>query len=289
MNSQASSTTAQAEAIQADQTDSQGPKVSGASGFAAALARIQEEEGGDDPVVSADGESVNDDESGKPRKSGKATPADLNALAESLGVKVEDLYKVKVPATGGRDAMTIGQIKDKFAEWESLETDRIAFDHSKVKVEADLEQAKEELRELIAVIPKEHLNKEALARVAGKLVERSRAQKAQVAAMFPEWKDESVRTAQLGEIETHLSGYGFSKQRIAALSSDPLMLKFIRDAAKRERQVAKALEAVKKTPVSKQTQQPGTRQAPRNSQPQQRSTIKPTTERERFSERFNRS
>ena len=288
MNSQASSNTDQGEQIQADQTD-QAPK-SGASGFAAALARIQKEEAGDEPVdSSADGQAIDDnDESGKPRKSGKAAPADLGSLAESLGVKVEDLYKVKVPASGGREAMTIGQIKDKFSEWESLETDRIAFDESKVKQEADFELAKQEIRELIAVIPKEHLNKEALGRVAAKLVERTKAQAGQVAAAFPEWKDEAVRTAQVADIENTLAAYGYSKQQAQTIR-DPRLLKLIRDAARRERQVTKALEAIKRAPANKQTQQPGSRQAPRQTTTSQRPSSKPTTERERFSQALNRS
>lgn len=290
MNSQASSNTDQADQIQADQTDSPAPnKVSGASGFAAALARIQKEEAGDEPAdSSADGQSIEEEESGKPRKSVKAAPADLGALAESLGVKVEDLYKVKVPASGGREAMTIGQIKDKFTEWESLETDRIAFDESKVKQEADFELAKQEIRELIAVIPKEHLNKEALGRVAAKLVERNKAQVGQVAAAFPEWKDEAVRTAQVADIENTLAAYGFSKQQAQTIR-DPRLLKLIRDAARRERQVTKALEAIKRAPANKQTQQPGSRQAPRQTTQSQRPSSKPTTERERFTQALNRS
>src|SRR5262245_39518371 len=117
MNSQASSSAAPSSQVQADQTPAVEHKQSGASGFAAALAKLEKDGAGEKPVGSAGGESADgDDKSGEPRKSVKATPEDLGALAQALGIKVEDLYKVKVPATGGRDAMTIGQIKDKFAE-----------------------------------------------------------------------------------------------------------------------------------------------------------------------------
>lgn len=287
MNSQALSSEGTSTPGQASQETE--PKVSGASGFAAALARIQTEEEGGGAQDNGDGDGSEElDESGKPRKSVKAVPADLGAMAEALGIKVEELYKVKVPATGGREAMTIGQIKDKFAEWASLETDRVAFDESKTKAEADLELAKQEIRELIAVIPKEHLNKEALARVAAKLVERNKAQGAQVAAAFPEWKDEAVRTAQVAEIEKTLSTYGFSKHEISAVK-DPRILKLVRDSARRERQIAKALESVRKAPPNKPAQQPGTRLAPRNSPQNQKPPGKPTSPRERFTEVLKRS
>lgn len=295
MNSQASSNQGQSTPDQASQAEPD-QKISGASGFAAVLAKLEKENADDagdgaDTVDSTDGDAVNDDDdSGKPRKSGKAAPVDLIAMAETLGVKVEDLYKVKVPASGGREAMTIGQIKDKFAEWSTLETDRVAFDESKAEAEAKLEQAKAEIREIVSMLPPGSLKQDALARVASRLAERSKAAEAQLSAAFPEWRDPAVKTAHMADIEKLMAGYGFTKREAAGIK-DARMLKLIRDSVRREALVRKALEEVKSTTQSRQTQQAGTRKPPGKpaNQDQSRNPIKPTTERERFSAALNRS
>lgn len=293
MNSQASSSQEPSTKGQAEPKGDD-PKIGGASGFAAVLAKLEGEtdEGGDadDSVDSTDGDDAGEDDSGKPRKSGKAAPADLEAVAETLGIKVEDLYKVKVPASGGREAMTIGQIKDKYTEWAGLETDRIAFDERKTEAEAKIELAKQELREIMAALPPGSLNKEALGRVAAKLAERNKANEAQLSAAFPEWRDPAVKTAHMSDINKLMAGYGFTPQQVAAIK-DPRMLKLFRDAARRETLVRKALEEVKSTTQSRQTQQPGTRKPTGNPGKQQQTPtiVKPTTERERFSAALNRS
>src|SRR5262245_16166484 len=102
------------------------------SSFATALAK--ELQAGEPVEPGQEGDDKGDGK-GKP----KAVPKNLDALAEALGVEVSELYGIEVPSkVQGRKAMTFGGMKDRFAEWDSLEADRLAFSESRVSAEAEL-------------------------------------------------------------------------------------------------------------------------------------------------------
>jgi len=253
---------------------------SGGGSFATALAKVLDDEKA--------GDETGDKGKASGESSDKAAPKDLTALAAKLGVKVEDLYNVSVPASGGREAMTIGQIKDKFAEWGSLEADRLSLTETKVQQERELQQARDELKELISAIPKESLNKETLQRAAVRLAEKTRAEGARVLEVMPEWRDEKTRNDDVADITKMLSGYGLPPHFVNTVQSAGL-LKFFRDASRREQQVRKALEQVRKRPAkpAPATLKPG---APRIAQQQQgRQNQRPSSERERFAQALSRN
>lgn len=256
------------------QTESQGSNLSGADSFAAALAREVEQESGDTDDNKTKGEP------GESRN--KAKPKSLNDLAERLGIEASELYEIAVPAGSGQEAMTLGQLKDRYQTWGTLEADRLAFTESQVQHQAQIEQGKQELRELMSMIPRDKLNTEVLQRVAARVAERNRALDAQVVEAIPEWKDAEKRTAEMGELSKMLASYGLQPAEVKAIR-DPRMLRFIRDAHRRAEQVRKALEAVK--PAARKPSQPsGGTGAPRKPGNEPRNSLRPQSGRERFSE-----
>ncbi len=281
MNSQASSSTPQAghqdeETSPADLNDDD--SSAGANDFATALAKLaQDDEDADD--------NEGADENGAPRESGKKVKLDsLESLASSLGIEVKELYEIKVPGSGGREAMTIGQIKDRFTSFSSLEADRLSLTEERVNQEAEFEQARAELRELLAVVPKEHLSQEKLSAAAQRVAARNAADGKRLLATMPEWRDEDRRTAEVTDIANLLGKYGIPAVFVKTVRN-PALIRFMRDAARREKQVQEALAAVKKVPRKKVVAQQTGRQPARIQSEQQRNQTpanKPTSERERF-------
>lgn len=251
----------------------------GAARFAASLA----EQVGDD-----DGESR--DDGNKDGGEGKPVdvPGDLNALAQRLGVDVAKLYDVKIPAPGGREAMTLGQIKDRYTAWSALETDRLASEERIRVQESELEIARQEFRELLNVIPREALNKEALTRAAEALAGKRSVAQQRMTATFPEWSDAERRKADMAEMGKTLAGYGLSTRYLESVT-DPGLMRFIRDAVRREAQVRKALESVRVEPRKKQASTgPARRAAPAAPANQGNGNRqRPMSERERFLARLN--
>jgi hypothetical protein len=233
-------------------------------------------------AAAADGDG-DDGEHGESRANAK--PETLEALAKAVGVQVSDLYSIKVPASGGREAMTIGQIKDRFSEFDALEADRLTFSEQKVQQEQELQRLRDEFREILAVIPKEQLKPELLQRAAERLAARDKARRDQIVVALPEWKDDATRKADMAEITKMLAGYGLNQFEVQAIN-DPRLLKFARDAQRREALVRKALESVKKVPKREpQQRQAGGGPAPRKPAAEgQRQSLRPVDPRERFRE-----
>jgi hypothetical protein len=283
MSSQASSNAQQADSLDLEtETADNGQDISaGANDFATALAKLAQDDEDTD-----DGDGV--DDNGTPRESGKKVKLDsLDSLAASLGIEVKDLYGIKVPGSGGREAMTIGQIKDRFTSFDSLESDRLALTERQVQQEAEFEQTRAELRELLAVVPKEHLSQEKLQAAAQRVAARNKADGKRLLDAMPEWRDQERREAEATDMAASLGKYGIPASYLGTIRN-PALLKFIRDAARREKQVQAALAAVKKIPRKKVAATATGRTPPRiqSQQQQQRNPNapeRPTTDRERFS------
>lgn len=280
MNSQASSNAQQTAETETD-LPTDGEDVStGASDFASALAKLQQDD------EAGDEDEAGDDDNGKPRESGKKVKLDsLETLADGLGIEVKDLYAIKVPGSGGREPMTIGQIKDRFERFSSLEADRLSLTEERVAQEAEFEQTRAELRELLAVVPKEHLSQEKLQAAAQRVAARNAADGKRLLQSMPEWKDQDRRDAEVKDIADLLGTYGVPASYIKTIRN-PAILKFMRDAARREKQVREALATIKKVPKKKVAAVAPGRTAPRIAPTQHgnpKPGLKPTTERERFS------
>ncbi len=281
MTSQASSSE-QLTGLQNDDGDADGGNAGGgASSFAAALAaQVEDDKTGED--------AGNDGDDGKPGESrSKVKPKDLTELAARLGVEVSELYDVAIPVGHGREPLTLGKLKDQGTAFASLEAERLSWTETKVQQEAELTRSRQEFQELLSMIPREQLlNKEVLQRVAARVAARNEALGQQVLVAMPEWRDSAVREAQIAETTTMMQGYGYSPAEVLAIR-DPRLMKILRDAARREIQVRKALETVKQVTKKPTPASNGTRGAPRIQQQPARST-RPTSARERFSEALNK-
>jgi len=231
-----------------------------------------------------DGGGTGEDQGGQSGESrNKTKPKDLNALAERLGIQVSELYDIVIPAPGGREPMKLGQLKDRYESWNALEADRLAFSETKVAQEAELQRARDEVRELLSIIPRQHLTQEMLQRAGQRVAARNQALDAKLLEVVPEWKDAERRSADTKALAEMLAGYGFNEHEVKAIR-DPRLVKFMRDAQRRAEQVRKALEAVKKQPT-KPTTPNVARGAPRRpASPDARSPLRPQSGRERFSE-----
>lgn len=270
------SATSSGEALEVDDDGDTGDEAGGRAQFAAALAKELE---GEKPVDTGNEGEPN---KGTPRESTqKGMPKSLEMLAERLGVEVSELYSLPIPVGQGREPLTLGKAKDMAAQWASLDADRLAFSEERVKQESELTRGRSELRELIALLPREHLKPELLQRVAARVQERTKAQEAQVPVLIPEWRDADMRKKEEADITTMLEGYGLTAPEVKGIR-DPRLIKFLRDSMNREKLVRNALAAVKK-PERKPVRHESANGAPRRQvERQQPNTMKPTSGREQF-------
>lgn len=194
---------------------------------------------GDDegnPLPETDGGDEVDDPS-KP-------PASVDAAAKRLKLTAEDVYKIKVPMPNGAEAVTIGDLKDRVGELVDLEARELTFDQRRQKSEGELMRAQQEMRELIASVPKEHLKPELLDKARRRHDSMMNMERERTLEFIPSWNDErKMETDKVG-MRALMTEYGFDDTFLETVT-DHRALKFIRDMWMRDARIKKALADVK--------------------------------------------
>lgn len=236
----------------------------------------------DDDGDNADSDSgVNDDPS--------VPPDSMEGLSKRLGFKPEQIYNVKIPLADGAEPLTIGQLKDRVGELVDLETREMQFEQRRLSAEGDLLRSQTEIRELLAMIPKENIRPEIVEKVRKRHDENMRRERVATLEHIPEWRDEKRRAEDLQGMIDFVKGWGFDAGFLATVS-DHRAVKFIRDMYIRDKRIKKALSQVT-TPDSKgqrssaKTKKPAARP---NMQQSQRKSVAPD-QRSRIAELFNKS
>lgn len=173
----------------------------------------------------------------------KGKPTDLKSLAERLATKPEDLYAIKVPMPNG-ESRTLGELKDLAAKQDEFTLRELEFEEERQRKEGELIRAQDELREMLAALPKEAIKPEMLDKIRQKHEATLKLEREKTLDVIPEWRDEDRRTEDVRGMIEHLKGYGFPENYLTNVVSHR-MLRYIRDNWLREQRIRKALEAVK--------------------------------------------
>ena len=167
----------------------------------------------------------------------------LAELAQKLGVEARDLYAVKIGLPGGEEA-TLSELKDQAIMHRKGEAERLAWDERREQERAELVRQRDELRQLVDLVPREALNQQNVntARAAIERYQQAEAQK--LLERVPEWRDRARYTADRADMDRHLQGFGFDPKELDSVY-DHRLLAYIRHNALRERRLSAALEAAK--------------------------------------------
>jgi len=221
-------------------TDSAGDRLEGSAldrALAAALA----------------GEELDDEETAAPGAAGAPEGAEgedaapietLADAAERLGVDAAELYKLAIPMGGDEPPMTLGELKDAAAEWKSGAAERIEWDTEAARQRNELANARDELQQLVALIPEQARTPEMMARATAEY-ERVRNEEARkLLQRVPEWRDHQRYTAEKEVMASHLEPFGFSGDELESVVDSRLMA-YVRHNALREKRIEAALASAR--------------------------------------------
>ena len=203
------------------------------------------------PDDADDEDHSQDSDAGKPVDS-------LDGLQKRLRLKPEQVYAIKVPMPNGAEPLTIGELKDRVAELVDLETRELQFEQRRVKQEGELLRAQQEMRELLAMLPPEHIKPELVEKIRKRHEETMARERKLTLEHIPEWQDENRRIEEMKGIAEMLSHYGFDESVLTSIV-DHRALKFVRDAYLRDKRIRDALAKV--TVVPKKGQRPSAKAA----------------------------
>jgi hypothetical protein len=190
----------------------------------------------DDSDSNGEGNNANDDDLSQP-------PETMEQLTRRLGLKPEQVYGVKIPLADGAEPLTIGQMKDRVAELVDLETRETQFEQRRVKSEGEILRVQAEVRELLAMVPKEHIKPELVDKIRKRHDENMKRERQMTLEHIPDWQDEKKRVEDIQGMAEFMGDYGFDETFLGTVS-DHRALKFIRDMYLRDKRIKAALAKV---------------------------------------------
>jgi hypothetical protein len=171
----------------------------------------------------------------------------VDGLSKRLKIKPEEVYAIKVPMPNGAEPMTLGDLKDRVGELVDLDARELEFTQRRVRGEGEILRAQQELRSLMALIPKDKLTPELINKVRQNHETTQARERQLTLEHIPSWNDEQTRTADIQGMVSMLSDYGFDEGFIATVV-DHRALKFLRDTYLMRKRIQKALSEVKIPP-----------------------------------------
>lgn len=201
---------------------------------------------GDMLALDEPGEQPGDDAGASGEESGseETKPTKFNDLAGKLGLELDDLYKLEISQAEDGTPVTVENLKDYYAEQANIELRETEFEERRIKQEADLMKAQDELREIIAALPERAVKPEVLQKVREKHDAQMKLERKKTLDVIPEWADDERRTKDIEKMSEHLQQYGYPVNYLERVA-DHRMMKYIRDSYLREQRIRAALAKVK--------------------------------------------
>jgi len=190
-----------------------------------------------------DGEDALDDNGNVIAHDPSKPPESMEELSKRLGLKPEQVYGVKIPLSDGAEPLTIGQLKDRVGELVDLETRETQFEARRMRAEGELMRSQSEIRELLAMIPKEHIRPEVVNKIRQRHEANMVSERRMTLEHIPEWRDEKRAGEDLQGMIGLLGEYGFDETFISTVH-DHRAIKFIRDMYLRDKRIKAALARV---------------------------------------------
>jgi len=183
-----------------------------------------------------------------------AKPTKFNDLAGTLGMELDDLYKLEIAQAEDGSPLTIENLKDSHSKQGDVSLREIEFEERRTQQESELMRAQEELRELMAALPEKAIKPEVLQKVRDKHDAQVTLERRRTLEVIPDWNDEQTRSTDIEGMSEHMKQYGYPVDYLARVA-DHRQLKYIRDNWRREQRIRSALAKVKAgkpNPTSKQ-------------------------------------
>jgi hypothetical protein len=171
-------------------------------------------------------------------------PTDLPSAAEKLGLTPDQLYELEVPMPDDEGTMKLGELKDAALAYKRERLEREAFETEKADQRANLERAREEIGQIVAMLPEAARTPEMLESARNQLAAVKQEQVAETLRRIPEWKDRTQFQADQEIMASHVEQHGFSQSEFANVF-DARLIAYIRHNAKREARLNEMLSQMK--------------------------------------------
>lgn len=202
-------------------------------------------------------------------------PDTVERAVKRLGLKdPKDFYAIKVPMPDGAEPLTIGELKDRVGELVDFETREMQSTMRLRDRESEVLKAQAEMREMMALIPREKLTTEMLEKARKKHEATLRIERAATLEHIPDWQDEKRRLQDITGMVELLEGYGFNENFIETVV-DHRAMKLLRDYYLIKKKIADSLAKVKDLSRGKSSHRPSGKTGKGATKPNQHERSRP--------------
>lgn len=188
------------------------------------------------------------DESGKGGGSQKPKPKKFNDLAQALGVELNELYGLEIATAADGSPVTVQTLKDHHAARSDFSVAQLRWEEERTRQNNELVRGNAELRELIAAIPRDKLDKSVLEKVQQRVAESERRERARTLEVITDWRDPETMKADIAGMSEWLrENYGYPMGYLQSVFDHRALL-MMRDAWKRDLRIKAAIEEMDKEP-----------------------------------------
>jgi len=161
----------------------------------------------------------------------------LEALAEQLGVKPDEIYKLQIPMRDDGTMVTLGALKDQAGKALDLDDQSAEIETRRTAFENDMLRSRQQLNDIVSLLPE----------VPPALVERARANQIEATdrernallEVMPAWKDDQVYQSAQADILEAVADYGFQRFDLDAVV-DHRLIKLLHDFTGMKKRIAAA-------------------------------------------------
>ncbi len=161
----------------------------------------------------------------------------LADLAEQLGVKPDDIYKLKIPMRDDGTMVTLGALKDQAGKALDLDEQSAEIEERRTAFENDMLRSRQQLNDIVSLLPE----------VPPALVEQARAAQIEVTdrernallEIMPAWRDDAVYQSARDDILAAVADYGFQRFDLDSVV-DHRLTKLLHDFAGMKQRIAAA-------------------------------------------------
>lgn len=179
-----------------------------------------------------------DRDEGKPR--GKLES--LADIAEALGIKAEDVYKIQIPMRDGTEPVTLGALKDQVGKAADLDDQSVEIEERRTAFENDMIRSRQEISEIVSLMGE--VPQALIDRARSAQIETLDRERNSLLEIMPAWKDDQVYQAARGDILEAVADYGFTRSDLD-LVVDHRLTKLLHDFAGMKKRIDAANARVK--------------------------------------------
>jgi hypothetical protein len=183
----------------------------------------------DDDLDALIGESQKEDEDQESESDPDPDESlDPKALAEKLGIGVDEIYGIKFNYGDDGESLSLGELKDLGVRVKTIEQEAETLEVDRISLENDNMTSRAEIQNIVSLLPMDAITPQLVAAARQQHDNLVRDERVALLSAIPAWNEPGAELAARGEILENLKQYGFREVEVNHMM-DHRLIKMVHD------------------------------------------------------------